>query len=301
VAASAAYVGELAAKETALGDLAALLNASLAAALAEAAAFVLGRIDEVAAHTHDVALMLDALPPLVHVRRYGDVRGTDVTHAGTTLDTLLKRACVGLPGAMRALDDEAAAAAFGRLSETDAALRLLEDAAHAAAWCGALRQVAADERVHGVVAGRAMRLLFDASVVGADDVRVRLSRALSRGTPPAAAAAWIDGLLRGSGTLLLHDQELLGILDEWLVGLDDDTFLETLPLVRRTFATFAPAERRAMGERLRAVRGAAAHGLSSAAGSPAAGIASPAGDIDEARARLVMPVLRLILGPEAKT
>jgi hypothetical protein len=49
----------------------------------------------------------------------------------------------------------------------------------------------------------------------------------------------------------VHDPALWQILDDWLCELADDTFTTTLPLLRRTFATFTPPERRSMGERLR--------------------------------------------------
>jgi hypothetical protein len=40
--------------------------------------------------------------------------------------------------------------------------------------------------------------------------------ALSPGTPPAEAAAWIEGLVGGGpggGLLLVHDERLLGLVD----------------------------------------------------------------------------------------
>ena len=100
---------------------------------------------------------------------------------------------------------------------------------------------------------------------------------MSRAAAPQAAA-WIEGFLEGGGAVLLHDAALLAVLDAWLVGLPADRFVEVLPLVRRTLATFAAGERRMIGER---VRGGAA------ARTDAAGF-------DPARAARVLPVLRLV-------
>ncbi|HYW53710.1 MAG TPA: DUF5682 family protein [Dongiaceae bacterium] len=285
--AAAAFVRERAGHAQELAELTALLDATFAAALGDVASFVLARVRDLAARTHDVGLMLDALPALVRTRRYGDVRGTDVERVGDTIDELVRRACVGLPAAVLALDDAAAEAMDARIAAVDAALRVLDDEAQRAAWHDALTRVAANDRVHGLVAGRAMRLLFDAGALTADDVRTRLSRALSFGTPPAAAAAWIDGLLRGSGLLIVHHPELLDVVDDWLVTLDAEAFVAVLPLARRAFAAFAPPERRAIGERVAAGRGAHGH---------AAVVAAADGDIDLDRARLMVPVLQAILG-----
>ena len=51
----------------------------------------------------------------------------------------------------------------------------------------------------------------------------------------------------GDVALLLHDQVIFGVVDEWLSGLDDEVFDDLLPLVRRTFSRFEPGERRQVG------------------------------------------------------
>src|SRR5439155_420784 len=76
----------------------------------------------------------------------------------------------------------------------------------------------------------------------------RMGLALSTAGDPAQAAAWVEGFLKGSGLVLLHDQALLGVVDNWLTGLPADTFTTLVPLLRRTFSTFTPPERRQIGE-----------------------------------------------------
>mgnify|MGYP007008171643 CR=1 FL=1 len=55
-----------------------------------------------------------------------------------------------------------------------------------------------ERRVHG----RAARLLHDGGAWTTRDVEQRLGQALSGGTPPATGAAFIEGFLAGSGTVL---------------------------------------------------------------------------------------------------
>ncbi len=57
---------------------------------------------------------------------------------------------------------------------------------------------------------------------------------------PADAAAWVEGLLRGSAKVLLYEDAVWAALDGWLTTLDDERFLEVLPLLRRSFAHFVP-------------------------------------------------------------
>jgi hypothetical protein len=109
---------------------------------------------------------------------------------------------------------------------------------------------------------------------------------LSRAGAPADAAGWIEGFLAGGGALLLHDARLLGLLDDWLVGVPGDTLVDLLPVLRRTFSALEAGVRRTIGER-------AARGPLGAAGHPAD--TEPA-DLDEARADAALPVLALLLG-----
>jgi hypothetical protein len=78
--------------------------------------------------------------------------------------------------------------------------------------------------VHGLVAGRTARLLLDAGEITSDEASRHWSASLSRGSDPALGAAWVEGFLRDSGTLLVHDENLWSVLDGWLTELSPDAF-----------------------------------------------------------------------------
>ncbi|HEX9260864.1 MAG TPA: DUF5682 family protein, partial [Acidimicrobiales bacterium] len=261
VAAAAAVVRERASSpEASLGNLTSLVEACLLADLPAPLTSVLDELQRRAATDTDLDHVLDALGPLARVSRYGDVRATDAGALAHVAMGLLVRACAGLPVAAMSLDDGAAAALATRLTEANASVALLDEAADGAKprdqWADALASLVDRDGVHGAVRGRAVRLLLDAGRLPGTEARLRLSQALSFGTPPAAGAAFVEGLLAGSGTVLLHDDELLGLVDDWMATMAADGFVAVVPLLRRTFATFDAGERRALGERM--ARGSAA-------------------------------------------
>jgi hypothetical protein len=94
----------------------------------------------------------------------------------------------------------------------------------------------------------------------------------------------VEGLLQGSGALLLHNDALWQILDRWVAGLPGEQFVQQLPLLRRTFATFPPPERRQMGERARTE------------GTPSYRRVGAPTDLDTARAERVLPLAAQLLG-----
>lgn len=270
-------------KTVALPALIALLDHALLADLPEAVDRLLARLQAQAALASDVANLMAAVPPLANVLRYGNVRQTDAAQAGKALDGLVTRICIGLPGACAALNDEAAAAMHDHLVSVNGALGLLQNEEQLATWHGVLLELADRQGGHGLVAGRCCRVLLDARALTAEEAARRLSLALSTANDPAQAAAWIEGLLKGSGLLLLHDEALWCVLDEWVTALAGEAFQQTLPLLRRTFATFAAPERRQMGER---VKRGAAQAMAAAAN----------GEFDAARAEAVLPLVKQLLG-----
>jgi hypothetical protein len=140
-----------------------------------------------------------------------------------------------------------------------------------------------------MVRGWCCRRALDGHTIDGDDL-ARIARlALSPAGTASDAAAWLEGLLRGSGLGLLQQEGLWLALDTWLQSLDPDTFTSTLPLLRRAFSGFHGPERRAMGEKVKRLRGDA-----SEAGQRAD--ADAVMSIDRERARQVLPVLEHILG-----
>jgi hypothetical protein len=289
--AATAFARDAADRANELPTLTNLLDQSLLADLPGAVSHVMSRLQAEAAVASDIAHLMDALPPLANVQRYGNVRGTNAAMVGEIVAGLIARVRIGLPGACASLNDEAASAMFDRIVSVNAAIGLLQDEGQLGAWRGAMRQLADQRGLHGLVAGRCCRLLVDAGGFAADEAARRLSLALSTANEPAQAAAWIEGFLKGSGLLLLHDESLWRTLDEWVTALPNDSFTALAPLLRRTFSTFTSPERRQIGERAR-------RGIASV-GRAAIGAQSHAEDFDQTRAEAVLPLVARLLGIKA--
>jgi hypothetical protein len=280
-AAADAHTREQAEKAEALPMLTALLDGVLLADLPDTAHFVMQRLQSIAGLTSDTALLMDALPSLADILRYGSVRQTDTAMIAHIVDGLVARICIGLPFACASLDDDAAVGMFKRLLDTNAAIVMLQNVEHTAMWQQTLQQVTAQDTLHGLIAGRCCRILLDARVFDSAQAGRQMRLALSTANEPSKAAAWVEGFLKGSGMILIHDDSLWHVLDEWVTSMQGDTFKMLLPLLRRTFATFTAPERRQMGERARHGRLHSDERIM---------------EIDSQRADAVLPLLRQLLG-----
>ncbi|MCX5688884.1 MAG: DUF5682 family protein [Planctomycetota bacterium] len=278
---------------TSLPQVSQMLSDLLLAELPQAVTVVVARIQELAAVATDVAHLMEALPPLASVLRYGDVRHTASGLIEPIVTGLVARICAGLLPAMASLDDDAAAAMRDRIDAVQSALKLLDRASLRDQWHDTLRKVG-DATVHGLVVGRTWRILLDAGVAAADETAAKLSFALSPGNDPQHASAWLEGFLADSGLVLVHDPHMLGVIDQWVTGLPRDVFEQICPIARRTFATFERPLRRQIGERLRSMSASGSQGAGQSRQNGAA-----ARPYQAARGQLVAPILAMLLGEAA--
>ncbi|KQX36382.1 hypothetical protein ASD97_21795 [Streptomyces sp. Root63] len=285
---------------TALADVTALAEHCLLAGLPDALPVVMKALADRAALDADVGHLADALPALARSLRYGDVRSTDTAALAEVAAGLAERICVGLPPACTGLDADGAEALRRQVEAVHGAIGLLLAGTAPVGglrerWDAVLHKLAARDTVAGIIRGRATRLLLDEGRLAEDEAARLMGLALSPGTPPADAAAWIEGFVGGAsggGMLLVHDERLLGLVDAWLTGVPAEMFTDVLPLLRRTFSAYEPGVRRTLGELVR--RGPVPEGARRDDVGRVPGGFGPG--LDRARADAVEPVLRLLIG-----
>lgn len=229
---------------TELGKLAEAVRGALLAGLDAAVDEGVRRMDEVATAGADVPALAGAVPPLVDVLRYGTAREMRLEGVDVLVSRLLDKVLVGLQLAARHLDDAAARTLRDALGTLDPAIRVYRDDARGPDWTAALDRMADDDEAAPLVAGWATRRLHDRGAWSDETVAARLASTLSPGVPLPRAAAWLEGFLGEAAHVLLHDERLLRVVDDWLASLPEEALLEALPLLRRATASFEATERK---------------------------------------------------------
>ncbi|RMG76896.1 MAG: hypothetical protein D6714_20525 [Bacteroidetes bacterium] len=266
-----------------LPELTALVGETLKANLSRPIDFLVEKMRERASLTTDIYHLMDALPGLVRIIRYGNARRTETRAVEEVVGQMVPRVCIGLLGACAALDEAAAREAFLKIVQTNQALGILNHPDYDEQWAGALESVSRSEQVNGLLSGACTRILFDKNNLDSEAAGTRMHYELSKGAEVLHAAQWIEGFLHGSGLLLIHNPELWTIVDEWVNELKPDDFKDVLPLLRRTFSRFSKPEKEKMLDLAKAT----------GARMPAD---STAQTIDPARAQMVLPTVRTLLG-----
>ncbi|MED5369618.1 MAG: DUF5682 family protein [Myxococcota bacterium] len=275
--AAAGMLRQRAQKLQTVWQLAALLEDGLMAELPAEPA--LKALDERAAVAQDIQTLMEGLPPLARLLRYGSTLDIDTAPIAPVLQRLYERVVVGLPRACTGIDETLASALGKALEDCHRALALLEDPDLSDDWTELLFTLSERETIHPQIRGKALRKLLSAQLVTPEALQERARQALNQVVEPLHAAQWLEGLIGGSGLLLIHQQALWEVLDTWLGGLASEDFQALLPLLRRAFSGFSKSERRQMGQRLSASDAKQAEE-----------------GLDVERASWVHPVLRRIVG-----
>lgn len=210
------------------------------------------QLDRLSAASTDILEMMEAVPDLVNIVRYGSVREMDFSKVGNMLHAMIARILAGGVLICVHIDEEAAMDILGKLASTDYAVSTLNNPELNALWLEFIRQVRISAHVHPLLCGYATRLLNNKGEIMPEDMQNTFSFYSSAGNTPADMAYWFEGFLHSSGSILLLDDNLWNLVNNWICAQDKDTFLELLPILKRTFSEFSSVERRKLGEKAKA-------------------------------------------------
>jgi hypothetical protein len=186
---------------------------------------------------------MGTLPALVRIARYGDVRKTDTQLVDKLILELAPRVAILLPPACIHINEQVAKELYGQIISTHRALQLYQNQPILEAWYGALSEIAEFAQAAALLKGLCTRLLFDAGQWDTDKTAIWMEFALSKSQARLEAANWLEGFLFGSGLVLIYNQSLWEILNNWVATLNVADFEALLPLLRRAFSKFSQPEK----------------------------------------------------------
>lgn len=238
------------AKETSsITDLAELIHAALIADLPQPAADCIERLQAVAVHASDITDLMRAVSPLVKVLRYGTARKLPEEALRSLVVALSVEVNAGVRVGSHNLDQETAQTRVEAMRDYDEALRLFSDQALLQNWISQLALMVDDDLVAAPVAGLCLRRLHDLRSWELSAISAAFSRNVNH-QEPQRAGAFLESFLSGGAEILMQDFELLDLINSWLCELREEDFVESLPLLRRSFSGFDSLARKRLMDRV---------------------------------------------------
>jgi hypothetical protein len=277
------YVVHLANQCKQLNEVTHLVARALPADLRTGMEQVMRRMDVLAAATSDTAVLMDAFVPLVQVRRYGNVRKTDLDTIARLSDSIFYRMLAGLPISCTGIDEDQAVALSESIQKVHSAVLLLDEADLKNDWIQTLHTITTLLHAAPLVQGLCCKILYDLQYLDAEQTAREFSKALSVSNEPNRSAAWLEGFLKDAATVLLLDEGIWQVVNDWVVTLEESLFIQIIPLLRRTFATYTAVEKRKIAEKV-------------AQGNTPQLQNRASEDFDAENAQRILPVLEKLMG-----
>lgn len=179
---------------------------------------------------------------------YGDIRQADSAPLLPIIQQLYYRACLILTGAC--VCDDAASSVIAEAMNMLNSVELAQDFLNTEDWISALRDTAGRDDLNTKLSGFAAAILLERSRMTNEELKIEVSRRLSKGVPADLGAGWFEGLTMKNRYGLIARLSLWESLDEYIQSLDDEEFKRALVFLRRAFADFSAAEKDSIAENL---------------------------------------------------
>ena len=226
-----------------LSELVERLQKAQLAGLAEQFDAIISRILDVLPSNTDRLVLLEIIPPLIQLLRYGDLRNTSSASIYDLVDRLVPSVCAYLPQLIQDTSDEDADTVISKVQDLNFSLGLLSNIAYEDYLNQALLQVSRMAGVGAELGGYCIRLLFDKKVLASDYVLAKMTRLLSPGQEKGFAALWLKGFLRSNPDLFIYNASFRLLVDQWVQSLSEEDFVNYLPTLRKAFGTLSAAKR----------------------------------------------------------
>lgn len=246
--AAACALRERAENSGSIAQAAGIFSDAFLCGMPEAARHALSVLQGLGVDAAALAEVAAAAEQLSLVVRYGDLRQFDPAPVVPLLEQLYLRACLTLEDAC-VCDAKAAPAVTGAMERLNT-LQLSHGFLDQDRWLALLERVSDRDDLNTRCSGFAMAILLERGAADEDLLAREVARRLSSGVPADLGAGWFEGLASKNRYALIARLSLWRHLDEYLEGLDEESFRRALVFLRRAFADFAPSEKNDIAENL---------------------------------------------------
>lgn len=225
-----------------VAQIAQLIENILLSGLDQSLNLALDKLNELTTQHQDPSIILATLKPLITAIRYGSVRQFSMQHLHQLVEHLAIRLMLSLPNYCVQLNAEMAQQFAQQIQALYELLEQLQKDELQQLWQDTLQQLLYLEQMQGYLHGCCVRLAREQQLIDVEQTQGFLSRALSIGQTADYSAAWFEGFLTHQALLLIHEQSLWDAVSQWVNQLQEQQFIELLPILARTASSFSPAE-----------------------------------------------------------
>ena len=236
-----------------IGEIALVIEDACYCGMERAVGYATAALQGMAVDAVSVEELAKTAQRLSVVIQYGNIRRIDPKPLEPILQQLFYRACLILEAAC--VCDDAASKVIITAMEQLNSTELAHDFLNSVEWLKVLDSISERDDLNTKLSGFAAAILLERGTMDTQQLRMEVSRRLSKGIPADLGAGWFEGLAMKNRYALIARLSLWESLNDYLVTLDDEEFKRALVFLRRAFADFSAAEKDQIAENLGEILG----------------------------------------------
>jgi Family of unknown function (DUF5682) len=193
--------------------------------------------------SEDVNLIGDVIAKIVNLYKYGGIYQLDTIVLKPIIDNITPLFLLRLHHSSVRIDAEAADLLMITIIKMHHAISIYNNTDFVQQWKETLYDLHLDNNVDPQINGLTTRILFDYEVLPMDMCTTKFEYIISSNEEIQYIIQWLSGFLYTSGQIIIHNEVLWNILNNWVANFDADTFRNTLPLMRKIFSKFTIKEK----------------------------------------------------------
>lgn len=231
-----------------ISEIAEVIEDAFTCGMAKAVVYATAGLQAMAVDAASLVELAKTAHRLSVVLQYGSIRQLDSQPLVPILQQIFYRACLILPG--ECVCDDAASKEMIEAMEMLNGAVLAHDFLEEETWIDTLAEISGRDDLNTKLSGYASAVLLERGRMDNDELRLEVSRRLSKGVPADLGAGWFEGLAMKNRYALIARLSLWESLDNYLDTLDNEEFKRALVFLRRAFADFTAMEKDEIAENL---------------------------------------------------
>lgn len=200
------------------------------------------KIRELCLEVEDTERLALLLRPLIAGLSYGNLHGYSTAHCQNLISLILPRLVYNFGPQCVNIQLERAQKMVQVFYLIHSYFFHFQDEDLRLGWRDQVLKFRADTATHPLLRGRASFVAIDEGWISHSELGLSLLQECDPVSGAQPAARWIEGFLIGANAFYLLRDELIEILDNWVVNLSEEDFKEVLPLLRRSFSQVSYSE-----------------------------------------------------------
>lgn len=191
----------------------------------------------------DFGVLSSLLPRLKSIITFGNVHKTETFFVEEVLQQLLIKLIFEMENNSLQLQEPRARTMFECMHNIEHFFKNDPENALAASWRDQVKSIASNNNCHPLLRGKCWNIQSSNKDIEHEQILFAFRREFSTHDQATQAVFWLEGFMDADTTLFLQNPFIIECVDQWMSTLDQEVFIQHLPMLRKCFSNLPVSHR----------------------------------------------------------